>query len=162
MLHVPYALIALCLLGFVLSGYAYAVEQRAAAAKQLGHGYRAYCDIGPFSCTKVFSSDFGSATQFFGLPKTSNAAVGMAFYAAEVLLCLGLVRRGGARGCVHRTCLLLLRLSSGLSVGVSAALAYVLVFVLHDLCLVCCSIYVVNIATCVLCMRQRREAIKRD
>ncbi|KAK7197758.1 Vitamin K epoxide reductase family [Novymonas esmeraldas] len=126
------ALVGLCLLGFLLSSYAYSVEVRAERAKESGSAYRAYCDVGPFSCTKVFSSEFGSATQFFGLPKTSNALVGMAYYTAEMLCCW------------NPTLILLL---SAPSIPVTLCLAFILTVVLHDLCFVCCSIYVVNLTT---------------
>lgn len=131
-------LVGVCLIGFLLSSYAYTVEMHAERAKQLGIPYRAYCDIGPFSCTKVFSSEFGSATQFFGLPKTSNALVGMVYYLAEMLCCW------------HPTLILLL---SAPSILVTVCLAFILTVVLHDLCVVCCSIYVVNITTAYLSYR---------
>lgn len=128
--HLP--LMGLCFAGLLLSSYAYAVEMRAERARQLGVQYRAYCDIGPFSCTKVFSSEFGSVTQFFGLPKTSNALVGMLYYMAEMLCCW------------NPTLLLLL---SAPSLLVTVCLAFILTVILHDFCVVCCSIYVVNVTT---------------
>jgi vitamin-K-epoxide reductase (warfarin-sensitive) len=136
-------LVGVCLIGFLLSSYAYTVEVHAERSKQLGVPYRAYCDIGPFSCTKVFSSEFGSATQFFGLPKTSNALVGMMYYLAEMLCCW------------NPTLILLM---SAPSIFVTVCLAFILTVVLHDLCVVCCSIYVVNIITVILSYRWRRRS----
>lgn len=131
-------LVSVCLVGFLLSSYAYSVEVHADRAKKLGLSYHAYCDVGPFSCTKVFSSEFGSATQFFGLPKTSNAFVGMMYYLAEMLCCW------------NPTLILLM---SAPSIFVTACLAFILIAVLHDVCVVCCSIYVVNITTVYLSYR---------
>ncbi|KPA84228.1 hypothetical protein ABB37_02279 [Leptomonas pyrrhocoris] len=137
------ALVGVCLIGFLLSSYAYTVEVHADRARQLGVPYRAYCDIGPFSCTKVFSSEFGSATQFFGLPKTSNALVGMMYYFAEMLCCWNPT---------------LMLLTSAPSLLVTVCLAFVLTVVLRDLCVVCCSIYVVNITTVLLSYRWWRRS----
>ncbi|KPI89914.1 hypothetical protein ABL78_0986 [Leptomonas seymouri] len=131
-------LVTICLAGFLLSSYAYMVEVHADRAKQLGVPYRAYCDIGPFSCTKVFSSEFGSVTQFFGLPKASNALIGMLYYTTEMLCCW------------NPTLMLLV---SAPSILVTVCLAFILTVVLHDLCVVCCSLYVVNIITVYLSYR---------
>ncbi|ORC87155.1 vitamin-K-epoxide reductase (warfarin-sensitive) [Trypanosoma theileri] len=118
--------------GFLLSSYAYYVEQRFAKAQQLGIPYRAYCDVGVFSCTRVFASEYGAITQLFGLPSVSNAAVGMLFYLAELAVCR-----------YPR----LLFLMSAVSCVVSVGLFLILTVILHDLCLVCCSIYIVNFLT---------------
>lgn len=151
-INLPVAVLSM--LGFVISGYAYTVERRAEEAKLMGTEYRAACDIGPFSCTRVFSSEFGYATQFFGLPKVSNALLGMFFYLVEALCCWSPT---------------LLLLMSAQSVLTSVGLAYVLFFILHDLCIVCCSMYVVNISSAVLSYRwwkrtraARKPESKRD
>jgi vitamin-K-epoxide reductase (warfarin-sensitive) len=118
--------------GFLLAAYAYYVEQRHAESVRLGTTYKAACDIGIFSCTKVFSSEFGYMTQYFGLPRISNAAVGMAFYAVEILI---------------EPYTLPLLVLSGASVLGSIGLFTVLTMVMHDFCLVCFSIYIVNFVT---------------
>ncbi|KAH9588900.1 Vitamin K epoxide reductase [Trypanosoma melophagium] len=133
-MNVPRLLPIVVMLGFLLSSYAYYVEQRFIKAQELGLQYRAYCDVGIFSCTRVFASEYGSITQLFGLPSVSNAAVGMLFYLTELA--------------VSRYPLLLF-LMSAVSCVVSAGLFIVLTVILHDLCMVCCSIYVVNIITCI-------------
>lgn len=138
--HLP--LVAVCLVGFLLSSYAYTVEHRAERAKQLGTSYRAACDIGPFSCTKVFSSEFGSATQLLGLPKISNAAVGMLYYSVEMICCW------------HPTLILVI---SAPSILATAILAFILTVILHDVCVVCCSIYIVNVVTVWLAYRWWRR-----
>ena len=128
--------------GFMLAAYAFYVEQRFHEAQRLGTQYRAYCDIGMFSCTKVFSSEFGYMTQFFGLPKISNAAVGMAFYAVEILV---------------ETHTPLLLLMSGASALGSVGLFAILTIVMHDFCIVCFSIYVVNFVTFITAFRRYRR-----
>lgn len=134
-------LVLVLLIGLLLSTYAYTVELHGERAKQLGKSYKAYCDIGPFSCTRVFSSEFGSVTQLFGLPAVSNAVVGMAFYAAQIVAVVA----------VRQPALLLL--STGSSVLASLGLAYILMVLLHDVCVVCCSIYVVNFVSAYLSYR---------
>lgn len=119
-------------LGVLLSGYAYYVEIKTEEAKRMGSKYKALCDIGIFSCTKVFSSEFGSLSQFLGLPKVSNAIVGILFY-----LWLLLIEP-------YTKILLLFATLGALS---SIALFYVLTVTLHDFCIVCFSIYVVNFST---------------
>lgn len=128
--------------GFLLASYAYYVEFKFNEAQRLGLHYRALCDIGMFSCTKVFSSEFGHLTQFLGLPAVSNAAIGMAFYLFEMLI-------------ERRTTLLLL--TSGASCIGSLGLFYILTVVLHDFCIVCFSIYVVNFTTFFTCLRRYRK-----
>ena len=118
--------------GVLLSAYAYYVEYQAEQAKKMGTTYKALCDIGMFSCTKVFSSEFGSFSQFLGLPKVSNAIVGVAFFMLELVI-------------EPYTSLLLLTSASS-CVG-SCVLFYVLTVKLNDFCIVCFSIYVVNFTT---------------
>ncbi len=129
--------------GFMLAAYAAYVEYRHTEAKRLGSKYVAACDIGPFSCTKVFSSEFGYATQFFGLPRISNAIVGMAFYSVQLLI---------------EPLTPLLLLSSAASCVGSVGLFYVLTVMMNDFCIVCFSVYVVNFATFFLAVRRYRAA----
>ncbi|CUG84884.1 Hypothetical protein, putative [Bodo saltans] len=129
-------------IGFLLASYAFYVEFKFNEAQRLGLQYRALCDIGMFSCTKVFSSEFGHLTQFFGLPPISNAAIGMAFYLFEMLI-------------ERRTTLLLL--TSGASCVGSLGLFYILTVILNDFCIVCFSIYVVNFTTFFTCLRRYRR-----
>lgn len=119
-------------LGVLLSAYAFYVEQKAEAAKRVGSHYKALCDFGMFSCTKVFSSEFGHISQFLGLPSVSNALVGIVFYLAQLLI---------------EPYTKLLLVSSGASCLASVGLFYVLTVVLKDFCVVCFSIYVVNFTT---------------
>ena len=127
-------------IGFALAAYAYYVEYRFEEAKRLGTRYKALCDIGMFSCTKVFSSEFGHMSQFFGLPKIPNSLAGMAFYALQLLF-------------ERNTTLLLL--SSAFSCLGSIGLFYILTVKLNDFCIVCFSVYVVNFTTLYLANRRR-------
>lgn len=131
-------------LGFLLAAYAAYVEFKFDEGQRLGISYRALCDFGIFSCTKVFSSEFGYVSQFFGLPKISNAYIGMAFYVVELA-----VER-------HNTVLLIL---SGLSCLGSIGLFYLLTVVMSDFCIVCFSIYVVNFTCFITAVRRRQKKI---
>ena len=129
-------------IGFALAAYAYYVEYRFEEAKRMGTKYKAACDIGIFSCTKVFSSEFGYASQFFGLPKIPNSVAGMAFYTAQLL--------------VERYTPLLL-FSSIISCIGSIGLFYILTVKLNDFCIVCFSVYVVNFTTLFLAYRRWKK-----
>ncbi|GET89873.1 hypothetical protein, conserved [Leishmania tarentolae] len=136
-------LMGVCLVGFLLSSYAYSIETHAERARQLGITYNAYCDIGLFSCTKVFSSEFSSVTQYFGLPKTSNALVGMLYYMTEMLCCW------------HPTLILVI---SAPSIVATVCLAFILIVILHDFCLVCFCTYVVNVTTVYVAYRWWKQS----
>ncbi|KEG06354.1 vitamin-K-epoxide reductase (warfarin-sensitive) [Trypanosoma grayi] len=131
------------MVGFLLSSYAYYVEQRFARAQELGLTYRAYCDAGVFSCTRVFASEYGALTQLLGLPRVSNAALGMLYYLTELVAC-----RQPA----------LLFMMSAASCIASVGLFFVLTVILHDLCVVCCSTYIVNLITCFGAWRLWKQA----
>ncbi|AIN99598.1 vitamin K epoxide reductase, putative [Leishmania panamensis] len=140
-------LMGLCLAGFLLSSYAYSVEVHVERAKQLGVPYRAYCDIGPFSCTEVFSSEFSSTTHLFGLPKVPNALVAMIYYMVEMLCCW------------HPTLILII---STPGILVTVCFAFILTVILHDLCIVCCLTYVVNVSTVYVAYRWWRQTAARN
>lgn len=129
-------------IGLALAAYAAYVEYRFEEAKRMGTRYKALCDIGIFSCTKVFSSEFGHASQYLGLPRVSNAIIGMAFYAFQLLT-------------ERQTTLLLL--TSFVSCVGSVVLFYLLTVKLHDFCIVCFSVYVVNFTTFFLALRRRNK-----
>lgn len=127
-------------IGFLLSAYALFVEHKFSESQRLGLSYRPMCDIGAFSCTKVFSSEYGYLSQFLpGMPKISNAIMGMLYYALELLF---------------ETRPKVLFALSSLGLFASFGLFYVLTILLNDLCIVCTSIYVVNIITFVVATRR--------
>ncbi len=120
---ISWILVVVAFIGLCLSLYAHHVEQYAGKKK----GYHAACDISDrASCTKAFSSSYGNT---FGL---SNGTWGMLFYlVAVVLALLGEVQW--------------LFLISCLSVLTSFYLAYILYFKIKTFCVVCTSVYAINI-----------------
>jgi uncharacterized membrane protein len=182
--------------GVALSAYAYLVEYRVEEAKRLGTSYKALCDIGMFSCTKVFTSEYGYLTQFVlpGAPKVSNALLAVGVYAVMIVLSLLSQSANRTLGRImarvrhsdkaspspaHQGNMLALFVKtlvvdqfltgpfhfSGVALGVLALLALgsvlvtaglfvILTVVLRDLCLVCMSIYVVNISSAVMAVRR--------
>ena len=121
-------IVILCIAGFFLSAYAYYVERKYAKNQK----YKAICDINEkASCTKAFSSKYGRT---FGI---SNSIYGIIFY----ILVLVLLYEGFYKIIFYLSILGMLK---------SVQLAYVLYFKLKNLCIVCNSIYVVNILTLVV------------
>lgn len=139
-------------MGLALSCYAYYVEFKVREAERIGLEYHAYCNIGMFSCTKVFSSKYGSATQLVGLPAISNAALGAFFYMLELLL-----------EPVHAGIFFALA-SCGLVASIG--LFTILTLVMNDFCIVCFSVYAVNIITFIVAYRrytaQGRRAVREQ
>eukprot|EP00760_Papus_ankaliazontas_P025497 PhM_4_TR2746/c0_g1_i2/m.106885/K05357/VKORC1; vitamin-K-epoxide reductase (warfarin-sensitive) len=138
----------LALFGLMLSLYAWHVEYEMERHAALGLHYQAACDVGYFSCSKVFSSEYGHASQFLGLPRVSNAVAGTGFYTAAMLISAVLPLS------VSLPVLFFMYLVS--FVG-SVWLASILFFVLHDVCMVCISIYIVNIVSCIRLYRKVRR-----
>ncbi|XP_068633584.1 vitamin K epoxide reductase complex subunit 1-like protein 1 [Battus philenor] len=128
------AIIVTSLAGILVSMYALYVEMAAEAR----HDYKALCDLSEHaSCTRVLTSEFSKGFGFssedssFYIP---NCVYGIVFYCTiifmttfehaaiirlQLLLCLG-------------------------SIIASLYLAYLLLFVLLDFCVVCVSTYVIN------------------
>lgn len=117
------ALLIISAVGFLLSLYAFYVERKVSSQKN----YKAVCDISDkLSCTKAFTTGYG---KIFGI---SNGLAGMLFYA--------LVFIAAFYGSLNLTFYL-----SVLSILASLYLAYVLQFKVRAICLICYSIYLVNI-----------------
>ena len=114
--------IIVAVIGLLLSLYTVYVERKLEKDKN----YKAICDIGSSSCTRVFSSKFGKT---FGI---SNGIWGILLYI--VVLVLTYLNLGDY---VFYISILAL-------IG-SLYLAYTLYFRLKDFCLVCSGIYVVNL-----------------
>ena len=127
--------------GLLLSFYALYVEHQAVAMP----GYKAACDIESLgvSCSKVFKSKYGRMMSYFGVVPNGhaldqpNAVLGIAFYGIALLLPKMKFIPKGVRT-------LGMWLASCVSCASSAWLGYILVNVLHDICIVCVSTYVVN------------------
>ena len=110
--------------GFLICIYAWYVDRQLIK----NPSYKAICDISDaMSCTKTFKSAWG---KLFGF---SNTILGIAFYSAIMPLSyLGFNY--------------LVFLGAVCSITFSAYLAYILYFKIKTLCLICTSIYVINIA----------------
>jgi len=113
----------LAVLGFVISLYALRVKFRIDNDKD----YKPLCDISKkISCTKSFGSTYGSLA---GLP---NPVSGLVFYAVILFLAS------------YGNITLIFYLSI-VAVLVTLYLAYASYFILRSYCVVCTSIYVINI-----------------
>lgn len=110
------------IIGLLLSIYAIYIEKQVAKQK----GYKAVCDISDkMNCGKVLTSKYGTTAG------VSNSVAGVIFYIIIFLLSF-----------YNITYVLYLAI---LSIIGSVYLAYFQYFKLKTLCLVCSSIYVVNI-----------------
>ncbi|CAO1433633.1 unnamed protein product [Diamesa hyperborea] len=126
-------------IGMCISAYTIYVKVQS----EMDPKYEAMCDINPkVSCTKVFNSEYGRG---FGLiPKDSplnlpNGLFGIVHYFIIALL--------GFFDSIK-----LVKLQFGLVILsnlLSVYLAYVLYFILQDLCLVCVATYIFNIVSLV-------------
>uniref|UniRef100_A0A182Q7Z1 vitamin-K-epoxide reductase (warfarin-sensitive) n=1 Tax=Anopheles farauti TaxID=69004 RepID=A0A182Q7Z1_9DIPT len=141
-------LVGLSVVGFLLSLYTSYVELRA----EQDRSYRALCDISErISCTKVFTSSygrgFGIVGQLFGdgsLLNVPNGFYGIFYYFLVAALSFN-------------DNLFAARLNSYLilvSNGLSLYLAYLLYFVLQDMCIVCVTTYAVNLISLILALQK--------
>lgn len=126
------------LVGLLISIYGYYVEVKA----ESDHDYKAMCDISEtISCTKVFSTPYGKG---FGIVakllgedsplNVPNGVFGLAFYSTLLFTAFS------KSSFVTKIQLGLAVLSNSLSIY----LAYLLYFVIQNLCVVCVSLYAVN------------------
>ncbi|XP_060678297.1 vitamin K epoxide reductase complex subunit 1-like protein 1 [Hemiscyllium ocellatum] len=137
-----------CGLGLALSLYAYHVE----TSKERDAGYRAMCDLSDsVSCSKVFTSRWGRGFGLLGsvlghnsVLNQPNSIYGLIFYLLQLLLSLT----------PSATAAIVLGATSVTSLAGSLYLAYILVFILHDFCLVCVTTYVLNLLLFVLNYRR--------
>ena len=128
------AISAAVILGFAVSFYAYKVERMT----EDDPSYEAVCDISEHvSCTKAFSSEYGRGLGIF--PVTSvlylpNALFGLIFYTLV-----------GALSCftTYATSIMVLSLVVFSNIG-TIYLVYVSI-VIKNVCLVCVTIYIINI-----------------
>ncbi|XP_047991622.1 vitamin K epoxide reductase complex subunit 1-like protein 1 isoform X2 [Leguminivora glycinivorella] len=144
-------IIGISLVGILISTYALYVEMSAEADPE----YKAYCDLSESSsCSKVLTSDFSKG---FGLvPKGSmleipNCIYGIVFY------CLMILMTTYDDIVVVQAQLI----TSLLSVATCVYLAYLLLCVLKDFCLVCVSTYIVNGSLVYLVYRKLKYLLKK-
>ena len=144
--------------GIGLSCYAYYVE----LAKEADEKYVALCDINEdISCSRVFNSKYGKGFGLLSLIldekhplNQPNALYGIVFYSILTLLYLC----GGS----SRFLAGLQFYSFLMATGVSCYLAYVLYFVLKDICVVCISVYGVNFLLLLLSYCKKRSLRKKQ
>lgn len=116
-------LIVLALLGFCISAYIYYIEY----SLKRSSNYKAVCDLSDkVSCSKVLLSQYSHLLYF------SNAIFGMLYYATLLVLTL-----------YHAHFLLFLATIIGCLV--SLGLAYILSTRIKTFCLLCTSLYIINI-----------------
>ncbi|MBN3308372.1 VKORL protein, partial [Amia calva] len=138
------ARLLVCLLGILLSFYAFHVEREKARDPE----YRAMCDVSEsVSCSKVFTSRWGRGFGLLGSIFGKNSAMnqpnsvyGLVFYVFQLLL--GMT--------VSAVAALALMTSSIVSVVGSLYLSYILYFVLKDFCILCLTTYTLNFILFVL------------
>lgn len=127
-------LATLCALGLGLSIYSYYVEIRL----EIEDDFTAMCDINEhMSCSKVFKSPYAKGFGFF--PEDSifyvpNSMFGIPFYCLIMFLAFS----------PSLTIAKFVLTSTLLSNCLTPYLAYLLYFVLQDVCVVCVTIYIVN------------------
>jgi vitamin-K-epoxide reductase (warfarin-sensitive) len=125
----------LCLVGISLSLYAFYVETR----KISDPSYRAACDINEgMSCSRVLTSRWGRGFGLFSpdsLLNIPDSLIGLVYY------CLSLILN---RSYTSQTIARLRIIFSILTNLGTIYLGYILYFVLHDICFVCCGMYIVN------------------
>ncbi|XP_046579378.1 vitamin K epoxide reductase complex subunit 1-like protein 1 [Haliotis rubra] len=147
------SILLLCSLGIVISGYAYHVEM----SKEKDDSYRALCDFSEtISCSKVFTSrwgrGFGLIDRIVGresLLNQPNSVFGMIFYAFQVTIAYNPTSFGAV-----------VQLVSSMIANVgSIYLAYILFFVLKDVCIVCMSMYVINFLLLLCSISKLRQAM---
>ncbi|XP_052868147.1 vitamin K epoxide reductase complex subunit 1 [Anopheles cruzii] len=145
---VTVGLVCLSTVGFVLSLYTSYVEVRA----EHDRSYRAMCDISErISCTKVFTSSYGRGFGIVGklLGQQSPLNVPNGFYGIFYYFLVAVLSFSDQ--------LRIARINSWLilaSNGVSLYLAYLLYFVLQDLCLVCLTTYAINLISLTLSLQK--------
>lgn len=125
----------LCFIGITLSLYAFYVETR----KDQDPNYRAACDISErMSCSRVLTSRWARGFGLFDSSSVFNiqdSLYGLVFY------CLSLILNQSSSWKMIARLRVILSLLTNFG---SVYLGYILYFVLHDICLVCCGMYIVN------------------
>jgi vitamin-K-epoxide reductase (warfarin-sensitive) len=125
----------LCVLGIALSLYAFYVETK----KITDPSYRAACDINErMSCSRVLTSRWGRGFGLFesnSLLNLPDSLYGLAYY------CLSICLNQSLKSIAIARVRILLSILTNLG---SMYLGYILYFVLHDMCIVCCGMYLVN------------------
>jgi vitamin-K-epoxide reductase (warfarin-sensitive) len=121
--------IILAFIGLAISVYGITVERKL----QHDNQYKAACDISnSISCTRPFLSSYA---KMFGV---SNIWMATLYYCAIIILAL-----------LNLKSIILVTTCAG--VALSMIFAYILYFKIKSLCLICTSLYLINIALAVAC-----------
>lgn len=122
------AIIILAIIGFCISLYTYTVEKKVRNEPT----YQAACDLSDrVSCTKPMRSPYANLFYF------SNAVAGMLYYVLVALLAAFDFN-------------LLLQIATIAGFLVSVVMAYLLYVKVQSLCILCTSLYIINIALLIL------------
>ena len=125
-------IIILAIVGFSISLYTYITEQKV----KENPDYKPFCDISDkISCTKPMQSQYANILNF------SNAILGMLFYVLVSFLAL-----------FNFVNLLLLAAIGGFIT--TCVLAYLLFFKIKSLCILCTSLYIINLTILALVIYQ--------
>ncbi|CAH4028516.1 unnamed protein product [Pieris brassicae] len=140
------------ILGVLVSAYTLYVEMAAESRP----GYKALCDFAEHaSCSRVLTSEFSKA---FGLlPKNSAFEVPNCIY-GTLFYCIMIFLSTYDNIAVVRLQLLL----NAASLITCVYLAYLLIFVLHDFCIVCVSTYVINACLTYLSLKKHSLLNKKQ
>ena len=122
----------LAIIGFCISLYTYLTEKKIKEAPE----YKPFCDISDrISCTRVMKSEYSNIFYF------SNALVGMLFYLFIAISAI-----------LDATNLILI---GAIIAGIATCvLAYLLYFKIKSLCILCTSLYLINIIMLILIVLQ--------
>jgi len=125
------SILVLSIFGLVVSTYSLFVERKVSRSKD----YKPMCDINDrISCTKAFSSEYG---KHFGI---SNTVFGLTYYVLVLLLAL-----------LDQTVYVFYLTILG--VLASIYLAHLLYFKIKSYCVVCTSIYIINVLLLLLALK---------
>ncbi len=128
-----------CVVGALVSFYALHVEHM----HNLDADYEALCDVSAtMSCSKVLNSEYGKIFSHLGLfPKDSLFDQPNAFYGLVFYFLVGIMGSMSVRSPATLSLNLFLGIAG---MVMTLGLAYILSFILGDVCLVCVSSYVCN------------------
>ncbi|CAG4982901.1 unnamed protein product [Parnassius apollo] len=145
------AIVATSILGILVSTYALYVEMAAEARP----GYKALCDLSEHaSCTRVLTSEFSKGFGFVWEDSSleiPNCLYGILFYCIMILLSTF----------EHPVVVRIQYLLSLAAIASSVYLAYLLLFVLFDFCIVCVSTYFINVSE-YLCKQYFIHPLRRN
>ncbi|XP_060719513.1 vitamin K epoxide reductase complex subunit 1-like [Tachysurus vachellii] len=145
--------VVFCVLGLILSVYALHME----LSRENDPNYTAMCDLADsVSCSKVFTSRLGRGfglVQLFAeedsILNQPKSLLGIIFYTLQL----------GLGEMVSNTAAHFLVMASWVSVAGSIYLAFILVFVLEDFCMVCVSTYIINFSLLYTNLQRRKTCV---